>query len=184
MVPGSGKVELTGNLGNVMKESARAAFTYIRSRAAQLGIDTDFYKEKDIHIHFPEGAVPKDGPSAGITTCTALISALGNIPIRHDIAMTGEITLRGRVLAIGGLREKSMAAYKNGIKTVIIPAANEPDLAEIDDVVKKAIHFVPVHTMQEVLEEALVQMPGNAKKRSYHAAAAEHKDVSSAVLCR
>ena len=98
--------------------------------------------------------------------------------------MTGEITLRGRVLAIGGLREKSMAAYKNGIKTVIIPAANEPDLAEIDDVVKKTIRFVPVHTMQEVLEEALVQMPGNAKKRSYHAAAAEHKDVSSAVLCR
>lgn len=184
VVPGTGKTITTGSLGDVMKESVSAAITYIRSVADQYEIENTFYKDKDIHIHFPEGAVPKDGPSAGITTCTALISALGNIPVRHDIAMTGEITLRGRVLAIGGLREKSMAAYKNGIKTVIIPAANEPDLAEIDDVVKKAIRFVPVHTMQEVLEEALVQMPGNAKKRSYHAAAAEHKDVSSAVLCR
>ena len=155
-----------------MKESVTAAITYIRSVAEHYEIENTFYKDKDIHIHFPEGAVPKDGPSAGITTCTALISALGNIPVRHDVAMTGEITLRGRVLAIGGLREKSMAAYKNGIKTVIIPAANEPDLAEIDDVVK------------EVLEQALVQLPGSVKKRGYHAAATEHKEASSAVLCR
>ncbi|MFR6410702.1 MAG: S16 family serine protease [Angelakisella sp.] len=183
VVPGTGKTITTGSLG-VMKESVTAAITYIRSVAEHYEIENTFYKDKDIHIHFPEGAVPKDGPSAGITTCTALISALGNIPVRHDVAMTGEITLRGRVLAIGGLREKSMAAYKNGIKTVIIPAANEPDLAEIDDVVKKAIHFVPVHTMEEVLEQALVQLPGGAQKRSYHAAATEHKEASSAVLCR
>ena len=184
VVPGTGKTITTGSLGNVMKESVTAAITYIRSVAEHYEIENTFYKDKDIHIHFPEGAVPKDGPSAGITTCTALISALGNIPVRHDVAMTGEITLRGRVLAIGGLREKSMAAYKNGIKTVIIPAANEPDLAEIDDVVKKSIHFVPVHTMEEVLEQALVQLPGSVKKRGYHAAAAEHKEASSAVLCR
>ena len=184
VVPGTGKTITTGSLGNVMKESVTAAITYIRSVAEHYEIENTFYKDKDIHIHFPEGAVPKDGPSAGITTCTALISALGNIPVRHDVAMTGEITLRGRVLAIGGLREKSMAAYKNGIKTVIIPAANEPDLAEIDDVVKKAIHFVPVHTMEEVLEQALVQLPGGAQKRGYHAAATEHKEASSAVLCR
>ena len=184
VVPGTGKTITTGSLGNVMKESVTAAITYIRSVAEHYEIENTFYKDKDIHIHFPEGAVPKDGPSAGITTCTALISALGNIPVRHDVAMTGEITLRGRVLAIGGLREKSMAAYKNGIKTVIIPAANEPDLAEIDDVVKKAIHFVPVHTMEEVLEQALVQLPGGAQKRSYHAAATEHKEASSVVLCR
>ena len=184
VVPGTGKTITTGSLGNVMKESVTAAITYIRSVAEHYEIENTFYKDKDIHIHFPEGAVPKDGPSAGITTCTALVSALGNIPVRHDVAMTGEITLRGRVLAIGGLREKSMAAYKNGIKTVIIPAANEPDLAEIDDVVKKAIHFVPVHTMEEVLEQALVQLPGGAQKRSYHAAATEHKEASSAVLCR
>ena len=184
VVPGTGKTITTGSLGNVMKESVTAAITYIRSVAEHYEIENTFYKDKDIHIHFPEGAVPKDGPSAGITTCTALISALGNIPVRHDVAMTGEITLRGRVLAIGGLREKSMAAYKNGIKTVIIPAANEPDLAKIDDVVKKSIHFVPVHTMEEVLEQALVQLPGSVKKRGYHAAAAEHKEASSAVLCR
>ena len=128
--------------------------------------------------------MPKDGPSAGVTLTTALVSCLSGIPVRGDVAMTGEITLHGNVLPIGGLREKSMAAYKNGIKTVIIPAANEPDLAEIDDVVKKAIHFVPVHTMEEVLEQALVQLPGSVKKRGYHAAAAEHKEASSAVLCR
>lgn len=184
IVPGTGKTITTGSLGDVMKESVMAAITYIRSVAESYEIENTFYKDKDIHIHFPEGAVPKDGPSAGITTCTALISALANIPVRHDVAMTGEITLRGRVLAIGGLREKSMAAYKSGIKTVIIPAANEPDLAEIDDVVKKAIHFIPVHTMEEVLAQALVHLPDTAQKRSYHAAAAEHKENTSAVLCR
>ena len=184
VVPGTGKTMTTGSLGDVMKESVSAAITYIRSVADRYEIENTFYKDKDIHIHFPEGAVPKDGPSAGITTCTALVSALGNIPVRHDVAMTGEITLRGRVLAIGGLREKSMAAYKNGIKTVIIPATNEPDLAELDDVVKRSVRFIPVHTMEEVLEHALVQMPGRPQKHSYHAAAAEHKESSAAVLCR
>ena len=184
VVPGTGKTMTTGSLGDVMKESVSAAITYIRSVADRYEIENTFYKDKDIHIHFPEGAVPKDGPSAGITTCTALVSALGNIPVRHDVAMTGEITLRGRVLAIGGLREKSMAAYKNGIKTVIIPATNEPDLAELDDVVKRSVRFIPVHTMEEVLEHALVQMPGRPQKHSYHAAAAEHKESSTAVLCR
>ena len=159
MVPGSGKVELTGNLGNVMKESARAAFTYIRSRAAQLGIDTDFYKEKDIHIHFPEGAVPKDGPSAGVTITTAMVSALTGIPVRGDVAMTGEVTLRGRVLPIGGLREKSMAALRNGIHTVLIPQDNEADLEEIDQTVRSALHFIPVSHVDQVLAHALEHPP-------------------------
>ena len=159
VVPGSGKVELTGNLGNVMKESARAAFTYIRSRAAQLGIDTDFYKEKDIHIHFPEGAVPKDGPSAGVTITTAMVSALTGIPVRGDVAMTGEVTLRGRVLPIGGLREKSMAALRNGIHTVLIPQDNEADLEEIDQTVRSALHFIPVSHVDQVLAHALEHPP-------------------------
>ena len=159
VIPGSGKVELTGNLGNVMKESARAAFTYIRSRAAQLGVDANFYKEKDIHIHFPEGAVPKDGPSAGVTITTAMVSALTGIPVRGDVAMTGEVTLRGRVLPIGGLREKSMAALRNGIHTVIIPQDNEADLEEIDQTVRSALHFIPVSHVDQVLANALEHPP-------------------------
>ena len=159
VVPGSGKVELTGNLGNVMKESARAAFTYIRSRAVQLGIPADFYKEQDVHIHFPEGAVPKDGPSAGVTICTAMVSALANIPVRSDVAMTGEVTLRGRVLPIGGLREKSMAALRNGIHTVIIPKENEKDLEEIDQTVRGALQFIPVDHVDQVLANALEHPP-------------------------
>ena len=159
VIPGSGKVELTGNLGNVMKESARAAFTYIRSRAKQLGVAVDFYKEKDIHVHFPEGAVPKDGPSAGVTICTAMVSALTGIPVRGDVAMTGEVTLRGRVLPIGGLREKSMAALRNGIHTVIIPKDNEPDLEKIDQTVRSALQFIPVSHVDEVLACALERPP-------------------------
>ena len=153
---GSGKLELTGNLGDVMKESARAAVSFIRSRAAKLGIDPEFYKNRDIHIHYPEGAIPKDGPSAGVTTCVALVSALTGRPVRHDVAMTGEITLRGRVLPIGGLREKTMAALRSGVKTVIIPAENQPDLEEIDQTVRAALSFIPVSYADEALEAALV----------------------------
>ena len=155
VVPGSGKVELTGNLGDVMKESAHAALSYIRSRAQQLGIEADFYKTKDIHVHFPEGAVPKDGPSAGVTITTAMVSALTNIPVRQNIAMTGEVTLRGRVLPIGGLREKTMAALRNGIRTVILPEENVSDLEEIDQTVRSALHFVPASQVDQVLAAAL-----------------------------
>ena len=157
VMEGSGHLELTGNLGDVMKESARAALSYIRSRADMLGIDPDFYKNKDIHIHFPEGAIPKDGPSAGITMTIAMISALTGLPVRHDIAMTGEITLRGRVLAIGGLREKTMAALRAGVKTVIIPADNESDLEKIDPLVRKQLKFVPTEHVDNVLSLALVR---------------------------
>ncbi len=157
VIPGTGKLELTGNLGDVMKESAHAALTYIRSRSDMLGLDPDFYKNTDIHIHFPEGAVPKDGPSAGITVTVALISALTNTPVRSDVAMTGEITLRGRVLPIGGLREKTMAALRAGVKTVIIPAENEPDLQEIDQTVRQQLHFVPVEHADAALDVALLR---------------------------
>jgi len=166
VMDGTGKIELTGNLGDVMKESARTALSYIRSRAAQLGIDSDFYKTKDIHIHFPEGAVPKDGPSAGIAITTAIVSALTGLPVRSDIAMTGEISLRGRVLAIGGLREKSMAALRNGIATVIIPQENEKDLDEIDQKVRSALHFIPVSHVDDVLTHALV-LSAKAAKNTY-----------------
>lgn len=154
---GSGKLELTGNLGDVMKESAKAAVTYIRSRAAILGIDPDFYKNRDIHIHFPEAAVPKDGPSAGITVTVALVSALTGTPVRRDIAMTGEITLRGRVLPIGGLREKTMAALRAGVRTVLIPEDNTTDLAEIDPTVRAALEFIPIDHADRALDAALVR---------------------------
>ncbi len=162
VVDGSGRLELTGNLGDVMKESARAAMTYIRSRAGVLGIEHDFYKTKDIHIHFPEGAVPKDGPSAGITVTIALISALTGAPVRHDVAMTGEITLRGRVLPIGGLREKTMAAMRAGVKTVIIPADNEADIENIDQTVRRALEFVPTDHVDKVLDVALIRGAENS----------------------
>ncbi len=157
VMPGDGKLTLTGSLGDVMQESAKAAITCIRSHSDVLGIDKDFYKTKDIHLHAPEGAVPKDGPSAGITMATAIYSALSMRPVRRDIAMTGEITLRGKVLAIGGLKEKSMAAYKAGVKTVFIPNDNAPDLDEIDSVVKENVTFVPVKSFTEVLSAATVE---------------------------
>ncbi len=156
VMQGTGKIELTGSLGDVMKESAKTAVTCIRSHADELNIDPMFYSTKDIHIHAPEGAVPKDGPSAGITMATALYSALSNKKVRHDVAMTGEITLRGKVLPIGGLNEKSMAAYKNGVKTVIIPKENSRDLAEIDEEVKNNVTFIPVSDIKEVLKIAVL----------------------------
>ncbi|MBO5496978.1 MAG: endopeptidase La [Oscillospiraceae bacterium] len=162
VVEGTGKVELTGNLGDVMKESARAAVTYIRSRAELLGIDPNFYKNKDIHIHFPEGAVPKDGPSAGITMTVALISALTGTPVRRDIAMTGEVTLRGRVLPIGGLREKTMGALRAGVKTVIIPSDNEVDLENIDQAVRRQLNFRTAENVDDILDFVLVGRSGEA----------------------
>lgn len=163
---GTGKLELTGSLGDVMKESAKAAYSYIRSVTDKYSIPADFYKTKDVHLHFPEGAVPKDGPSAGIGITTALVSALSGNSVRADIAMTGEVTLTGRVLAIGGLKEKSMAAYKSGIKTVIIPEDNMPDIKEFDDEVKAALRFVPVTEVGEVLDLAInkPEKPRSQKK--------------------
>ena len=155
VMEGCGKLELTGNLGDVMKESAHAALSYIRANAQKLGVAPDFYKTKDIHVHFPEGAVPKDGPSAGVTVCTALVSALTGGTVRRDVAMTGEISLRGRVMAIGGLKEKTMAALRHGISTVIIPKDNERDLEEIDQTVRKALNFVVASHIDTVLETAL-----------------------------
>ncbi len=155
VMKGSGKIELTGSLGDVMQESAKAAITCIRTRAAMYGINPDFYKDNDIHIHAPEGAVPKDGPSAGITMATAICSALSCGLVRHDFAMTGEITLRGKVLPIGGLKEKAMAAFKAGIRNVIIPKDNVRDIADIDDTVKEFINFIPVSTIEEVIKFAI-----------------------------
>lgn len=161
VLDGNGRLELTGNLGEVMKESAKAAETYIKSRAAMLGIDPEFFKNKDIHLHFPEGAVPKDGPSAGITIAIALISALTGRPVRSDIAMTGEITLRGRILPIGGLKEKTMAAFRYGIKTVVIPLDNEPDLKEIDSTVKNSLNFIYSDHIDNVIDLILEKKPIN-----------------------
>ena len=159
VVPGSGQVQLTGTLGDVMKESAFAALTFARSRAARLGLHPQFHKEVDIHIHIPEGATPKDGPSAGITIATALISALTGTPSRADVAMTGEITLRGRVLAVGGVKEKAVAALREGLSKVLLPAANAPELELMPEEVIDGLEFVPVRTMDEVLTEALTSMP-------------------------
>ena len=159
VMDGTGKLELTGNLGDVMKESAHAALSYIRANVEKLGIAADFYKTKDIHVHFPEGAVPKDGPSAGITVCTAMVSALTGLSVRSDVAMTGEISLRGRVMPIGGLKEKTMAAYRHGVRTVIIPKDNEKDLEEIDRTVRAALNFVIAQDMETVLDAALNRRP-------------------------
>ena len=179
VLEGTGKIELTGNLGDVMKESARAAVTCLRSRAEALGIDPNFYQNRDVHIHFPEGAVPKDGPSAGVTVVTALASALTGRPVRRDVAMTGEITLRGRVLPIGGLKEKTMAALRAGVSAVILPEENRSDLAEIDPAVRSALRFIAVRSIDEVLDAAL--LPADGKDASLGLPLAAQRELCAAV---
>nr|WP_297179253.1 endopeptidase La [uncultured Agathobaculum sp.] len=184
VVPGTGKIEVTGNLGTVMQESAKAAVTFVRSRARALSIDPMFYKDNDLHIHFPEAAVPKDGPSAGVTITTALVSALTEAPVRHDVAMTGEVTLRGRVLPIGGLREKTMAAYRAGIKTVIIPEDNQSDLQDIEPIVREKLQFVTAAHMDTVMETAIdfTRRPGKRRKTQGSSPVARKTDTTTAVM--
>ncbi len=153
---GKGDILLTGKLGDVMKESARAAISYIRSNAADFGLTDEQFSTTDIHVHVPEGATPKDGPSAGITMATAILSAFTKKPVRRDVAMTGEITLRGRVLPIGGLKEKSLAAYRIGVKDVIIPRDNLKDLEDVPEVVKDSVHFIPVESVGDVFKNAII----------------------------
>ena len=178
---GSGKITVTGSLGDVMKESAQLAVTWVRVHAAEYGIDPEKLKKCDLHIHAPEGAVPKDGPSAGVTLTTALVSCLSGIPVRGDVAMTGEINLHGNVLPIGGLREKSMAAYREGMKTVLIPKDNEPDLYEVDDEVKKNLTFLPMQSLTQVLNAALLK-PQNAKKAKASSRTHAKKKAADAAI--
>ena len=159
IVAGKGKLVLTGKLGDVMQESAQAVISYVRSRAPSLGLERDFYSRADIHVHFPEGAIPKDGPSAGITMCTGLVSALLRVPVRKDVAMTGEITLRGLVLPVGGIKEKFLAAHRAGIKRVILPERNRKDVVEIPEQPKKEIEILFVKRMDELLPLVLTEMP-------------------------
>jgi ATP-dependent Lon protease len=159
MMPGKGKMTVTGNLRDVMKESITAAAAYVRSRSVAFGIEPPLFDKRDIHVHVPEGATPKDGPSAGVAMATSIVSTMTGIPVRRDIAMTGEITLRGRVLPIGGLKEKLLAALRGGIRKVLIPEDNAKDLAEIPDNVKSGLDILPVSRMDEVVRHALVRMP-------------------------
>ena len=159
MMPGKGRMTVTGNLRDVMKESISAAASYVRSRAVAFGIEPPMFDKRDIHVHVPEGATPKDGPSAGVAMVTAIVSVMTGIPVRQDVAMTGEITLRGRVLPIGGLKEKLLAAQRGGIKTVLIPEENAKDLTEISDSIKGGLEIIPVSRMDEVLKVALVREP-------------------------
>ena len=180
VLEGTGKIELTGSLGDVMKESAQLAVSYVRSIASNFNIAQDFYKTKDIHIHFPEGAVPKDGPSAGVTIVTALVSALSQTPVKRDVAMTGELSLRGKVLAIGGLKEKTMAAYSCGIKNVLIPFDNVKDLEKIDDEARDNLKFIPCRTLDEVLENALAKK-AIAGKNNVAKKEVKNKNAKSAI---
>ena len=159
MLPGKGKMTITGKLGEVMQESVQAAASFVRSRAAHFGIQPPIFEKTDIHVHVPEGAIPKDGPSAGVAMCTSILSVLTGIPVRRDVAMTGEITLRGRVLAIGGLKEKLLAAHRGGIKKVLIPYDNAKDLPEIPANVKEGLEIIPVKTVDEAMGHALVRVP-------------------------
>jgi ATP-dependent Lon protease len=159
MMPGKGKMTVTGNLRDVMKESISAAASYVRSRSIAFGIEPPLFDKRDIHVHVPEGATPKDGPSAGVAMVTAIVSVMTGIPVRRDVAMTGEITLRGRVLPIGGLKEKLLAALRGGIKTVVIPEENAKDLVDISQAVKAGLEIIPVSRMDEVLARALVRKP-------------------------
>jgi ATP-dependent Lon protease len=163
VLKGKGKLILTGQLGDVMQESAQAGLSYIRSRTQELGLKDTFYEKQDIHIHLPEGAIPKDGPSAGITMATAMISALTGRKVCGDVAMTGEITLRGRVLPIGGLKEKVMAAYREGMKRIILPQENERDIEDIPASIREQLTFIPVENMDEVLEKALLSKTGKER---------------------
>jgi len=182
VLPGKGKTSVTGQLGDVMKESIQAAMTVVRNRSAVLGIEDEVFEKKDIHVHVPEGAIPKDGPSAGVGMCTALVSSLTDIPVRKDVAMTGEITLRGEVLPIGGLKEKLLAAHRAGIKTVLIPEENRKDLADIPDNVKENLDVKPVRWIDEVLEEALVHPPKPLKDAETGGKVSKSKKKDSANL--
>ncbi len=182
VMDGTGKLELTGSLGDVMKESAHIAYSYIRSIAPSLGIDRDFYKNKDLHIHVPEGAIPKDGPSAGVTLSVAIASALSRIPVRRDVAMTGEITLQGRVLPIGGLKEKTMAAFSAGVSTVLIPRDNEPDLDEVDEQAKNSLQFLFCDTLEDVFRHALVHYTHADIKNDLCAQAAAEPDTALGTI--
>src|SRR5690554_1307607 len=185
LTPGKGRVVKTGSLGDVMQESIQTALTVVRSRAPGLGIADDFHEKHDLHVHVPEGATPKDGPSAGIGMCTALVSALTKIPVRADVAMTGEITLRGRVLPIGGLKEKLLAAHRGGIKTVIIPDENVRDLKEIPDNIKESLEIRPVKWIDEVLDIALEYAPDpSAENAPGKAASSKAKEDASDVTER
>lgn len=182
VMEGRGKLTTTGKLGDVMQESAQAAMSYIRSRANMLGLPRDFYRHLDIHLHVPEGAIPKDGPSAGITIATTICSALSGIPVRADVAMTGEITLRGKVLPIGGIKEKLLAAHRHGIRTAILPVDNEKDLPDIPEYIRKEMSLNFVHSMDEVLKialereiEALPMPPANASTVDISARSSEEK---------
>ena len=177
VLPGKGKTIITGKLGDVMQESIHAAMSVVRSRAKKLGIPENFYEKNDIHIHLPEGATPKDGPSAGIGITSAIVSALTNISVRADVAMTGEITLRGEVLPIGGLKEKLLAAHRGGIKTVLIPEQNAKDLTEISDEVKNTLEIHPVRWIDEVLELTLTKIPKSAAAKDQKSVPVPHKKI-------
>jgi len=179
VMPGKGKQTFTGQLGDVMQESIYAAMTVVRSRAASLGLENDFYENKDIHIHVPEGATPKDGPSAGIGMCTAIVSTMTGIPVKSSVAMTGEITLRGEVLPIGGLKEKLLAAHRGGIETIIIPHENEKDLADIPKTVLGKLEIKPVQWIDEVLAIALQTVPTPLEKKAKSGASSSTKSKKS-----